>query len=1125
MLPLFLSNCFVSKLKNEMKKIFLILITLLCIKSNAQNPGLVISELHPNPAGTDSCKEYVELLATQNINFATTPYCVIVNNNGAATASGWIAGAGLTYAFEINSGIITQGSVVHVGGSCMTPTLNQVRVINVKNVGGDGGIGLANASGVFGNGGGNADGVAVFNLPVASITSSSVPVDAVFFGTGIGTSTVAAPGGYQLPVNDLYSGGKLQTTSFFAADPGGDILTAVGAYNISNNSWGLNRLFSVTPIANITASSSVSLTVSASPAIISFFSSDTTVLETASTATVYARLTSTSSSICSFSVTASLLSNATASDYTLATTSVSFAANAPINSLAPIVFNINNDATIESSEYVVLRLTNGVNANIGATTLCAVYIKDNDKPIPSPSNALNLNLLSSFSNSITGANSAEIVAHDPTTQRLYIANSVGSKLDIVNFINPSAPVLLSSINTATYGGLNSVAVRNGIVACAFENGINPQDSGKIVFFNQNGVFLKDVKVGAMPDMITFNNSGTKVLTANEAEPNATYTLDPDGSVSIVDISGGIATLNQSNVTAITFTAYNGTEAALKAQGIRIFGVSGIASKDFEPEYVAISKDDTKAWVTLQENNAIVEINLLNNTITSLRAMGTKDHSVLNNGMDMSNTTKDVNIANFPVKGFYMPDAIASYTVGGVNYYITANEGDARAYTGLNEESRVSALNLDPAKFPYATELKNNALLGRLLATNKSGDTDNDGDIDSIYCYGSRSFSIWNGATGGLVYDSKDDMEQITASNSFSVMFNASNTTAVKKDRSDDKGPEPEGVALGVIGGNTYAFIAIERIGGVMVYDVTNPNSPIYVTYVNNRSLPTNGPDRGSEGIIFIPQSQSPNGQHLVIAANEVSSTLSIWGIAGCTTPLSSSLSVSGNTVACSAVSPTITAATNAGATYQWYNNGTLVVGATNNTIMPAASGNYSVSISSGTNCSTSSLQQSVTVNASPTVNVSSASNTICVGQSASLTASGANTYTWSTASNATVIVVSPTVTTTYTVDGSNTNGCTDLNNLFTLNVSLCTSILDEKNELTNIVIYPNPNNGKFKISGINSETHSVKVFNAVGEIIFNGEGFSNSNELSFNNLAKGIYFVAVEEKATSVSTLKKVIID
>jgi hypothetical protein len=254
------------------------------------------------------------------------------------------------------------------------------------------------------------------------------------------------------------------------------------------------------------------------------------------------------------------------------------------------------------------------------------------------------------------------------------------------------------------------------------------------------------------------------------------------------------------------------------------------------------------------------------------------------------------------------------------------------------------------------------------------------------------------------------------------MFNASNTGATAKDRSDDKGPEPEGVAIGTINGNTYAFIALERIGGVMVYDVSNPLAPVFVTYVNNRNILSNGPDRGAEGIIFIPQSQSPNGMHIVIAANEVSSTLSIWGIPGCTVPLSSSLSVNGGTVNCPTNS-TLSVNQVSGAAYQWYNGSTLIPSATSNTFAPSTNGNYNVSISNGTNCVTSSLSQTINVLTSPTLNITSSTFSICAGGSTTLNVSGASGYTWSTGANTNSISVTPSVNTTYSVTGSNTLGC------------------------------------------------------------------------------------------------------
>lgn len=995
--------------------------------TSAQNPGLIISEVLANPNGTDSCKEYVELRASQAINFSLTPYSIIVNNNGAATNLGWKASGALTYAFEINTGSVAVGDVVYVGGSCMTPSTNILRAINVKYVNGDANLGLANASGVFGNGGSNADGVAVFNLPVTAIQPSTPPVDAVFFGTGVGTASVnLGIDGYQLPVNDLYNGGKFTTGSFFGPDPGSDIiLTLNGTFQLSNASWLVNRTISTGTVHTL-GSSGIQLvtTGTVSPGTVAFVSNDTTVAESQSIANIYVKLTATSSFSSSINVYATAFSNATATDYTLAATTVTFAANAPINTSFPITFSLNNDNTIESAEYIILRFYNPQNINIGTIRQHAFYIKDDDKPIPQASNSLSLNLLSSFSNSVSGSNSAEIVAHDPSTQRLYIANSIGGKIDIVNFINPSNPILLNSVPITTYGNINSIAVKNGTVAAAIE-GTNPQDSGSVVFFNASGNFLKQVKVGMMPDMITFNQAGNKVLTANEGEPNTAYTVDPDGSISIIDLSPGVSNITQSNVSHITFTAYNGQEPALRAQGIRIFGLNATTSKDFEPEYIAVSKDDTKAWVTLQENNAVVEINLASNnfSINAIRALGSKNHMSLDLGMDISNTTQGINISNFPVKGLFMPDAIATYTVGGINYIITANEGDSRAYAGFSEEVRIASANLDPVRFPFKDQMQNNSVMGRLYITNKLGDSDNDGDLDTLYSWGGRSFSIWNAQTGQLVYDSKDDMEQITASNSYSTMFNASNTTLVKKDRSDDKGPEPEGVTIGRIGNNDYAFIAVERIGGVMVYDVTNPQTPVFVCYVNNRSLQSNGPDRGAEGIIFIPQQQSPNGQHLVIAANEVSSTLSIWGIPGCSNPLNSAVSVSGNTTQpCQSNPPVYSVANTNSVTYQWYLNGNAVLGATASTFAPVNSGALYVHINAGLNCSVQSLPNTLTLIPSPTIAINGPTLN-CIGGVISLTASGASTYTWTGMGTSSSQTVSPAITTIYTVNGT-TNGCT-----------------------------------------------------------------------------------------------------
>ena len=625
---------------------------------------------------------------------------------------------------------------------------------------------------------------------------------------------------------------------------------------------------------------------SVQPYTFSFLRADRTLNENIGTAKVWLKVTGVGNTSGSITASISNASNLSVSDYTNSTLTLPFSNTLLLNDSIAFDFNIIDDVISESDEYLIVKLASGTNASFSSTAQHTLYIRDNDSPFPIGNDKIQLNLLGSFNNGPTPANSAEISAYDKLSKRIFIANSIGSKLDIVDFRNPSAPVLKNSINISTYGSINSVAVYNGLVALAIENGTNKQDSGKVVFMDTNGVFINQVTVGAMPDMIVFNNAGTKVYTANEGEPNDAYTVDPDGSISVIDISGGVLNINSSNVRHITFTSFNGSEASLRAQGIRIYGLNASASKDFEPEYITISDDDTKAWVTLQENNALIELNLTNNSVIRIIPLGSKNHNLTGNSLDASDVTSAINFSNYPVRGLYLPDAIDHFILNGKTYLITANEGDARAYTGFNEETTIgnSSYILDPTLFPNAADLKNNSVLGKLKTTNKLGDTDNDGDFDEIYVYGSRSFSIWDATSANQVYDSGNELERITAKDPvYSTLFNATNTTSTTpKNRSDDKGPEPEGVTTGVINGKTYAFIALERIGGVMVYDVTKPSSPQYITYANNR-----GPDRGAEGILFIPANESPSGKNLLILSNETSSTLSIFEVNSFAQPSSS----------------------------------------------------------------------------------------------------------------------------------------------------------------------------------------------------------------------------------------------
>lgn len=570
-------------------------------------------------------------------------------------------------------------------------------------------------------------------------------------------------------------------------------------------------------------------------------------------------------------------STANASDFTLATQTLSFTAAS--STTQTITIPITDDAVAEQhAEYFVLTLENPSGLTVGTNGYTTIYIKDNETTAPIPNNNITLDYVGSYDPSGASSSTCEIVAHDPTSQRLFTISAVTKKLEIINFSNPTNLSLVNSIDMTPYGGITSVAVKNGIVAVASPNA-NEQLNGSVVFFDTNGTFLKQVTVGALPDMITFTPDGNKVMTANEGQPSNDYTVDPEGSISIIDISGGIPLLSQSNVTTLLFTGYNSQETTLLASGVRKLKSSSTLSQDFEPEYITISPDSQKAWVTIQENNAIAEINLNTNTIIDIWPLGTKDINIPGNGMDISDNNGQTLIANWPMKSYYIPDGVANYTVDGNTYLVTANEGDEKEYTGLNERTTIGAVTLDATSFPNSTMLKANNNAGRMRITNINGNTDADAAYEELYNLGTRSFSIFNAQTKTIVYDSGDDFERYTAlAPSISNLFNADHSDNVKKGRSRAKGPEPEGITLAQLGGNTFAFITLERVGGVMVYDITNPNDVKFVDYKNSRNVSAYGGDNGPEGVIFIKAENTTTGKNYVAVANEISGTISLFEV-------------------------------------------------------------------------------------------------------------------------------------------------------------------------------------------------------------------------------------------------------
>ncbi|WP_294307124.1 choice-of-anchor I family protein [uncultured Chryseobacterium sp.] len=574
-------------------------------------------------------------------------------------------------------------------------------------------------------------------------------------------------------------------------------------------------------------------------------------------------------------------STAGSGDFTLANQTISLT---PSTSSYTVNIPITDDTLEEQqAEYFVVSLESPAGATISGDSNATVYIIDNDKPAPVPSQQISLNYIGSFDPSGTNTSSTEIVVHDPATQRLFTISSVTDVFDIINFSNPNQPSVVNTINMAPYGGITSIAVKNGIIAAASPN-TNPQQNGSVVFFDINGNFLKQVTVGALPDMIAFSPDGTKVMTANEGEPNDAYTVDPEGTISIIDISGGIANLAQSNVTTLNFNAFDSQVATLTTAGLRKVRTNNTLSQDLEPEYITISADSQKAWVTLQENNAVAEVNLASKTIAGIWGLGKKDMSIPGNGFDASDNNGEILIANWPVKAYYTPDAVQNYKIGNTNYIVTANEGDEKDLSGFSERTTVGAstYTLDPAVFPQASVLKASYNLGRFRVSNATGNTDGDADFEEMAALGARSFSIFNADTRQIVYDSGDRFERYIAAN-HPLIFNADNESNTVKSRSRAKGPEPEGIALGNINGQTYAFITLERTGGVMVYNITDPNNPTFTDYKHSRMTSAYGGDNGPEGITYIAPSNTTTGKGYVIVANEISGTLSMYEVAGANT--------------------------------------------------------------------------------------------------------------------------------------------------------------------------------------------------------------------------------------------------
>ncbi|MCR9154551.1 MAG: choice-of-anchor I family protein [Bacteroidetes bacterium] len=478
---------------------------------------------------------------------------------------------------------------------------------------------------------------------------------------------------------------------------------------------------------------------------------------------------------------------------------------------------------------------------------------------------------------------AEHHAFDPLSKRLFSSNAAQAQFDILRIADLSKAGPIASIDLSAYGDrVNSIAVQGNNVAVAVQASF-AQSDGKVLFFDTNGTYINQLVVGPKPKMLSFSPSLQHLVVANEGIPSDDYSIDPAGTVSIINFSSGRAdNLSQADVQTVSFARYDTLPFDPK---VLILGDNGNASfsEDVEPEHLAFNDAGNKVYVSLQENNALAIIDLQTASLDTVVGLGYKDYNLPGMGLDASDQSSSIKIENhFNLFGLYQPKAISYHSDASGSYILSANEGESRNYSAFTDNERINNVNLNPIVFNSPSTLQNDTVLGRLRINTGIGNYNNPFIYDSLFTFGSRSFSIWN-TSGQLIWDSGDEFEQ-TLSSLEAMNFNSSATSNNSfKISSPEKGAEPKAICTGTYGGSNYAFIALEQMGGIMIYNIDNPAAPVFDSYLLDRDFSVAASDSaagdlGPEFMSYIKASDSPSGLPLLLVSNGVSGTLTIYQI-------------------------------------------------------------------------------------------------------------------------------------------------------------------------------------------------------------------------------------------------------
>ncbi len=555
-------------------------------------------------------------------------------------------------------------------------------------------------------------------------------------------------------------------------------------------------------------------------------------------------------------------------------------------------------------------------------------------PEQNPPSAVTLMRLSRYSSGQFGVGAAASVAYYGGNRTALIANRHSNRVEVVSLTNPSTPQMTAQIDASAdaasvlgraMGAVAAVAAYDDVDATMDRDriavtvmGAGRADNGAVVIYkaaDRSRVTVLQTGVG--PEAVSFSQDGRFVITADKGAPAPDYSVDPEGSISVVDLTPtpvAPATTAPPAISVLDFRAFNlsgitpipatSREAEIQPD-VRFTNRSGATrAQDFDPGSVTTAVN-ARAYISLQQNNAIATVALAPARIETIVGLGSKDFNTSTSGMDASDQDAVDAITPRPVRGFRQPGTLVAFRNTDEVLLLTANTGAPRTLPGFDETTRAATLLLDPVVFPTAAELQQNANLGRLIVSAAEGNAPatgtgtstvpQDPDLETIFTFGARSFSIVR-TTGFPIFDSGNDFERITLERLGTNFNSAADANGTGDTRSDDQGPAPRGAAIGQIDGAAFAFIGLSEAGGIMVYAMDRTlRSARFLEYKTERdfTVTASNPDGNADGapdtnlavgdlgpaqMIFVPISASPTTDSLLIVGNAVSGTTTIYAV-------------------------------------------------------------------------------------------------------------------------------------------------------------------------------------------------------------------------------------------------------